>query len=70
MLLITGLPDIMRREGWAVAAKCMDRWFRLGPHAMSADEKNRADGDGPAGRPDIGHRYPDDGLGDGLRTGQ
>ena len=39
MLLITGLPDIMRKEGWAVAARCMERWFRLGPHALTPDEK-------------------------------
>ncbi len=39
MLLISDLPAVMRHEGWAVAARCMERWFRLGPHEMTREEK-------------------------------
>ena len=38
MLLITGLPGIMKKEGWAVAARCMEGWCMLGPHALTPDE--------------------------------
>ncbi len=57
MLLITGLPAIMRKEGWATAAACMERWFRLGPHELTPDEKTGRVGmdrlDGPTLATDI-----------------
>jgi hypothetical protein len=45
---IRDLPAVMRRNGWAVGATLMDRWFGRGARAMTGAEKT-----GETGSPDI-----------------
>ena len=34
------LPSVMRRQGWAAGAACMDRWLQRGAYEISLAQKN------------------------------